>query len=773
VIPIVARLRGRSLAELRERGAQALYARLERLGEALLPRRSASVPSPRIFDHGIEALAACQGASGPASVARCIARQDPELHARFIAQSEALERGRLALLGHEPLMVGNPPHWHREPVSGTEAPRLHWSRIDHLDTAVIGDHKPLWELNRHQYLLAPAFCWLLDREPRRLELIASHLESWLAENPPHQGANWVSSLELSLRAIAWCWLLWMLHEAPWREGLRARLALSLEAHARHIERYLSTYYSANTHLTGEALGLFYVGTVLPSSPRASSWRSKGASILESAIVRQVYSDGVYFEQASQYQRYTAEIYLHYLLLAAATGGSVSSTVRERLGELFAVLQSLASSRGRIPLLGDDDGGLLLPFDHRPPDDVSALLLAGAVALGRGELRPTCGASPSFAYWLCGIERTDSLLALPASHPHWLDMHFARGGLAVLRDGWRADSSVAVIDAGPHGALSFGHSHADALAMTIDLGPTALFIDRGTLTYSGRERNAFRSTESHNTLEIDGASSVSPGEPFKWLPGVPEPAQGRVCSCAEFSSFFGLTTGHLAGGRPSLHCREVLHRRGGAWVIRDRGARLGAHAGVVRWQLAPHLTATVVNARLVAVCNEAGRAIATVYLRGASPVRIAMRDVSLRLGQRVAAPCLELETAATLEALTIVIPTSGDGSRAEFVLEQSSVGEDVVWTDQTGRNRLLGGQWANRPLPVASLTAESSLIWCADAEGAPERDGSLIAALSVSRPVLRGTAQAIAEDDGNSGRMEVWKRISGSWTAVGVDEPRRG
>ena len=40
---------------------------------------------------------------------------------------------------------------------------------------------------------------------------------------------------------------------------------SIVAHAAHVERYLSLYYSPNTHLTGEALGLFYAGAVFPET----------------------------------------------------------------------------------------------------------------------------------------------------------------------------------------------------------------------------------------------------------------------------------------------------------------------------------------------------------------------------------------------------------------------------------------------------------------------------------------------------------------------------
>jgi hypothetical protein len=770
VTSMVTRIRGRSLDELRVRGVQALHARLERLWGRFLPARG--MPAMElVFDRG-GAFPAGAGIA-PGAIARAIARLDPETRARFTQQSDAAERGIVTLLGYDPLWVGNPPHWHREALSGKEAPRRHWSRIDHLDTALVGDHKLLWELNRHQYLLATAFCWLLDQEARRFDLIQSHLESWLADNPPRQGVNWVSSLEVAYRAIAWCWLLWMLREAPWRRDLRTRLLSSLEAHARHVDRYLSTYFSPNTHLTGEALGLFYVGTVLSDSSHARRWRATGAAILEAAIKRQVHADGVYFEQTSQYHRYTTEIYLHYLLLANASGFRVSDAVRDALGNLFAVLRSLASAAGRMPLLGDDDGGLLLPLDHRSPEDVRALLLAGAATLQRPDLAPA-EAPPSYAYWLCGIEKTDLVRTASARVPDWLDMYFARGGLAVLRDGWSGSAAVGVIDAGPHGALSYGHSHADALAMTLSLGATQLFIDRGTLTYTGPERNEFRATVSHNTLEIDDTSSVLPAEPFKWLSGTPPAALGIVCSSAHFGSFSGVAMGHVAGGRPSAHCRAVLHRRGGPWVVHDRAARTAARGGVLRWQLAPRLTAAVLTEHSVVIRDGAGSDVATIFLRGAAPVRIVTRDVSPRFGQRVTAQCLELPLDSTLEALTIVVPAGGDEALVSFELDARHPERGVRWTDAAGRHRVVTGVGQALQLPAGS-ELNPGLTWWFESLDTADQDvhGVLIAALPASDPSAPGDVRAITHALEQSGRMIVLANTRGRWQQLGVEEPQRG
>jgi hypothetical protein len=716
------------------------------------------------------ALLAGAGAD-PGAIARAVARWDPETRAGLTERSDAAERGVIALLGCEPLWVGNPPRWHREALSGTEAPRRHWSRIDHLDTAVAGDHKILWELNRHQYLLAPAFCWLLDRDARRFDLIQSHLESWLVNNPPRQGINWVSSLEVAYRAITWCWLLSMLRDAPWKPDLRRHLAASLEAHARHVERYLSTYFSPNTHLTGEALGLFCVGTVLRHSPHAQWWRARGAAILESALERQVYPDGVYFEQASQYHRYTAEIYLHYMLLAQATGWPVSDTVRDTLTRLFAVLRSLASGAGVIPLLGDDDGGLLLPLDNRPPDDVRALLLAAGVALGRPDLSATADAPPSAAYWMCGIERTDRVRAQPAADPDWRDVYFARGGLAVLRDGWDPGAAVAVIDAGPHGALSCGHSHADALAMTLTLGPTPLFIDRGTLTYTGTERNEFRATRSHNTLEIDGRSSVTPGAAFKWLPGIPARAQGVVACGADFSGFFGLAPGH-AGERSSAHCRRVLHQRDGAWLIHDLGVRAGARGGMLRWQLAPQLTAAPLGVESVAIRNDAGAPVATIFMRGASALRIVARDVSLRFGQRVAAQCLELPLDASLEALTIVAPAAPDGSLLTFEVGGPLGRGGVSWSDAAGRHRVIVGAPQEGSRLPEGMARSADLLWWVEGTARDSHD-VMVAAMPRFALDVPGDARVVTDLQTESGKMILWANTGGCWTQLGVEEPRLG
>ena len=762
MVAIVRKLRGRSLAELRLRARQALTARLERLraGSASRAAEAGERAGPD-FCAARWFAAARLAPDGAHGIAAAVARGDPQCLDALRALSDQLQQGSLSLLGHAPLALGNPPHWHREPLSGCEAPRKHWSLINHMDTRVVGDHKLLWELNRHQYLLAPALCWALDREPRRFALIEAHLQSWLEANPRGIGANWISSLELAYRAITWCWLLWLLQEAPWRAPLRAALLRSLAAHAAHIERYLSTYSSPNTHLTGEALGLFYVGTLL-SDARAPRWRGRGAAILEHELTRQVLPDGVYFEQASQYQRYTAEIYLHYLLLGTSSGWPVSPQVGATLGRLCEVLRSLCDAAGCMPLIGDDDGGLLLPLDHRPPQDLRAVLLAAALTLGRAELAPA-GAPPAFAYWLCGIEPTDNALARAPVVPPWHERHYPQGGIAVLRDGWQEQDALAVIDAGPHGGLSCGHSHADALAMTLTLGSTPLFIDRGTFTYSGSERNEFRSTLSHNTLEFDGESSATPGEPFRWH-DVPPRATARVFASAHFSAFVGLAHGHAGGPRPSNHRRVVLHRRGGAWLVRDQAARRDTRA-CVRWQLAPKLRAQREGAHLVRVHDAHGAIVATLWAPQARELRVLSRPVSLRLGHRQEAEYLELMLPESLSCLSVIVPGAARIEPAAQLAAAS--GACLDWSDAAGRHRVFLGPEGADPQAVPLLGSAELSWWVArgDSAGGSGFTPDLVAAIAAAAPA---DVRPFTAGEPGSGTITVLEMSASGWAAMPVD-----
>jgi hypothetical protein len=782
VINRVRRLKGRSFSELRLRGVQAINARVERMRiQANLP----SFPDPDrakplmarslldgLLDHS-RASSECVH-----QTAMALASEDQSLTVTLRRSVEDIRGGRICLMGLGALPLGNPPNWHRDGQSGIVAPRLHWSRIPYLDPTAVGDHKILWEVNRHHYLLGPALLWNIDGRTDDFTLVQSHLASWLKENPTSLGVNWCSSLEVAYRAITWCWLLALLPEPLWNQDVRERLIRALEQHGRHIERYLSYYFSPNTHLTGEALGLLYLGQVLTTSRFAPRWCDLGAQILESWLQKQVYDDGVYFEQSTQYQRYTAEIYLHYLRIAESNGRKPPPGIRSSLSKQFDVLSAIAAGQGEMPLIGDDDGGALLPIDQSSPEDLRGLLLAGATALNRPELVPRGRMHPAMSYWLCGVGATKNMLAAIETAPKAGTRYFAEGGLAVIRDSWRVDSAVAVIDAGRHGGLNCGHSHADALSCTLALGEQPLFIDRGTFTYMGAERNEFRSSASHNSLEFDGESSVEPLGPFQWGPRPRRPT-ATIRRCDEMTIFRGKAWGHAGTAQESTHSRVMVHAPAGAWVCQDRGVRSARSRVILRWQLAPGLVVSSAGNDTFNVTNADGEPVAQVALPVASSVRTELRDVSLRYGQSCPAIVLEAVADEHFRILSLILPATSlptIGSIRESAHFEGDPLKLFSWKDTFGDHRIALPKSPGAAFLLAGWEADAELLWCT--ERAPRRVDSrwqpdLVVAIGARRLVPPGGDPVLGRDSELAGCDLVISNTSGSWTIVPQNAPQLG
>ena len=203
------------------------------------------------------------------------------------------------------------------------APRVHWSRLDPLDPATVGDSKVVWELNRHQWLVRLGAGVGADRRRALCGRRASARSTqWLDANPPgigHQlGEQPRSGLPPDVVVAGRCCCM---RDSPVLSGAWVMTLLAaIWQHATHVRRYLSYYFSPNTHLTGEALGLFYAGhAVSRVSRRGAMARARRARSCCDESRAQVSADGVHFEQSTCYHRYTVEIYLHFLLLAARNG----------------------------------------------------------------------------------------------------------------------------------------------------------------------------------------------------------------------------------------------------------------------------------------------------------------------------------------------------------------------------------------------------------------------------------------------------------------------
>jgi hypothetical protein len=406
-------------------------------------------------------------------------------------------------------------------------------------------------------------------------------------------------LELAFRCLSWVWAVHFFAEAddndptPWMVDLLT----ALERQLAQVERNLSYYFSPNTHLLGEALALYVAARSLPVFRSRARHEAMGRRILLQEAERQILADGGHCERSAHYHRYALDFYLLALAVARITNDGAAPAFERAAARAAFAARLLADNRGRLPHIGDDDGGMLFPIAGRAADDVRDSLAVAAALLRRPEL--SIGPPPEEAVWMLSHPMFAS--ALDQARRTRAPDAVASGSLAET--GYYVSRSSAgdhiVIDAGPHGYQNAGHAHADALSLTLTVRGTPLVIDPGTGAYTvdAALRDRLRSSALHNTVTIDERPQSIPRGPFHWR----HTADGRVETWrvnAGFDYFCGLHDGYA----PTLHRRHVLVLHGDLVVVAD--LLTGGHfeRADAHWHLDAQCDVTVGGRRVVVAAS---------------------------------------------------------------------------------------------------------------------------------------------------------------------------
>jgi hypothetical protein len=650
------RLRRVTAAEVVGRGRQALARWLERYGLAVRGRRRPHAVFAALRREGEMGEARRRAKRGDADGAarvlrdrfrqrvsgcffpgavspdvRRLAEGMPGHREAVVGAAEAALSGRFDLLGYSGLSFGDALDWHLDPISGRRAPLVHWSRVDFLDPAAVGDSKVTWELSRHQWLVGLGQAYRLTGDERYADGALRAFEHWLRANPPGIGINWASSLEASFRIISWCWTLALLRNAEALSPARFEAALqSIWIHAAHVERHLSLYFSPNTHLTGEALGLFYAGVLFPELRPAARWRATGARVLVAESRRQVHPDGVHFELSTCYQRYMIETYLHFLVLARRNAVSVPADVEERTRLMTDFLVVMRRPDGTIPQIGDGDGGSLMPLTRRGPEDLRGVFATAAALWGRPDHAWAAGGAAPEALWILGEPGLEALHAVEPSPPALpASRVFPDAGYVVMRSGWDEEAHQLVFDAGPMGCpLTAAHGHADLLSIQCAAFGETFLVDPGTGIYANEDgwRSFFRGTGAHSTVTVDNEGQARPLGPFVW----DRRPRARLLSWRSAFHLEVADAEHDAYRRlfdPVGHRRRVLFVERSFWVVIDDLHGAAPHGVEVRFQFAP----------LPTVREDEGWIRARGRHRGLLVRALAARPLSIRIAEGGTAP----------------------------------------------------------------------------------------------------------------------------------------
>jgi hypothetical protein len=401
-------------------------------------------------------------------------------------------------------------------------PKKFFNSIPYRDGNPYGDIRVAWESARLQNLIELAFIKNQSCEKQFL--------SWIKDNPPLSGIHYISVMECGLRILSVCYALDKMRDKleSSTETWNALLQL-VESHATLIEKRLSLYSSAGNHTIAESVGLIYAAILFPEFKAAKRWKKKGLKLLEQEAARQILPDGGSLEQSFWYLLLITDLCGLTIKLLEHYDEVVPISISSAYSRATKFLNSFANSPKELPSIGDADNGYALsPYLN--------------ISWNQNSSKTLCKTFDKTGYTLIQ-SKTFKLI-------------FDHGSLGM--------------------SPSYGHGHADALSIILDVAGENVLVDSGTYSYIGNWRRYFRSTKAHNTITIDHQDQAIQETAFMWS----KPFQ---CELVHNDGKF-LVAKHNGYQHISniIHWRGIIYYPVGIFIILDHITGEGSHNIELNW-----------------------------------------------------------------------------------------------------------------------------------------------------------------------------------------------
>jgi hypothetical protein len=431
-----------------------------------------------------------------------------------------------------------PVDWQLDFKSGWRWSALTWSRDIEFGDRPGADIKVPWERARLQHLPRLA---MLGGARHALEFRNQTLD-FVASNPPRFGVNWVTAMDVAIRAVNLLVAndLFRAAGTEFDEAFEAVLRRSILEHGHHIASHLEWSEERGNHYLADITGLLFIAAYLPETPETLRWRDFASAEVISELRRQFHAEGTNIEGSIAYHRLSGEMaaYAAAILLRLVGPSAIPPEIASRLVGMAVFAIDVTKPDGRVPLIGDNDSGRFVnlgPIDEADAGDRDHRALVGTL---NGILRQP--GLKSFAdgaeleAWL--VEALAGSRALDAAAPNKnlavgsnadvaLAERWVRARAGERRRTWRIALPDGVVSAGitqvaypsfglyvfrgPRIYLSVrcgslprhaptGHAHNDQLSIELQVDGIDWIRDPGSVTYTPDpvRRNAYRSMSAH-------------------------------------------------------------------------------------------------------------------------------------------------------------------------------------------------------------------------------------------------------------------------------------
>lgn len=399
-------------------------------------------------------------------------------------------------------------NWKRNPLSNFVYPDSHWSRIGEFVPSN-GDIKWVWEPSRFQWVFQLARAWAITSNEEYIETFWKTFDHWRQQNPPNTGPNWICAQECSLRLISLVWVSGVFEKSgPTTEERQASLWQTVAELAERIQCSLGySIAQNNNHALSEAAALYIAGVCMPNHSKSQTWKKTGKSLFEKMILEQFFTDGGYIQHSFIYTRLALRISLVFLIVSKKNKDSINSKVIDRIRKAVNFLKQVQNeTTGAVPNYGANDGSNIFSLSTCKYGDFRPLLQSLSFVLDE-KLLYGKGLYDEEIIWWFGL-RSDGL---KVDEPELTSFSAPESGYFNLR----SQNSSAMIRCHSYRSRP---SQADMLHLDLWNRGRNICPDGGTYSYNDEQGfgSYFKSTESHNTVSINGQSQMQPYRRFYWL-----------------------------------------------------------------------------------------------------------------------------------------------------------------------------------------------------------------------------------------------------------------
>ncbi len=385
--------------------------------------------------------------------------------------------------------------WHTDFKSGRTWEKKHFSRLKYDFINDNSDKKIPWELSKFHHITTLGLAFKQTKEKKYLTEFKTQVENWIKENPYEIGINWVTPMEVAIRAINLIQGYFFFRDSIDDISFWKKYIATLYLHGKFIKENLEWSPAKENHYLSDLLGIFFLGTFFKHTTKGKEWIRFSKKELEKEIIQQVSEDGVDYEASINYHRLVTELFLLAIILGKENNITFSERFNKRVENMCNFIMHYTKPSGLAPSIGDTDNGRILDLWNHNVNDHRDILALASIIFNRPDFKHHSKWHNKLSL-LINKEEYDKVKTEKTTleSKSFTDYY-------IIRD----KDLYMLIHCGDIGRKGFGgHGHNDQLSFILSYKGKDYIIDPGTYAYTSdiRRRHIFRSTAYHNTPVIN-------------------------------------------------------------------------------------------------------------------------------------------------------------------------------------------------------------------------------------------------------------------------------